>query len=68
MQGNVELAHRVVVVPEDVGGRLRAVQDDAREVDGGAPVDEQLRGADDLRLGLCNSEERPSTFMPSQTI
>lgn len=42
-------AHLVLVVPEDVGGRLRAELDEAGQVDGGAHVHVQVRAAQDPR-------------------
>lgn len=40
----------IVVVPEDVRRRLRAVPDHAGKVDGAASINEQLRTAHDLRV------------------
>lgn len=46
-------AHLVLVVPEDVGGRLGAELDEAGEVDGGADVHVQVGPAQDPRGGHC---------------
>jgi len=45
--------HRVVVPPEDEGGRLRAVGDDAGQVHGAALLQVDVGSAQYVRLGLC---------------
>jgi hypothetical protein len=50
--------HGVVVVPEDVRRRLRAVPDHAGKVDGAAPINEQLRTAHDLRVWFWKQQRR----------
>ncbi|GBP25123.1 hypothetical protein EVAR_19604_1 [Eumeta japonica] len=51
--GRALAAHLVLVVPEDVGGRLGAELDEAREVDRAADVDVQVGPAQDARRRHC---------------
>lgn len=44
--------HRVVVIPENVGGWFWTLQDDAREIDGAPSIDEQLRRTQNLGFWL----------------
>lgn len=44
----INYTYGVVVVPEDVSWRFRAVSDHTGEVYGAAPIDEELRTPDDL--------------------
>ena len=44
----------IVVVPEDVLGRLRTVLDQAGEVHGESLLQEDVRAAHYLSVGLCN--------------
>lgn len=44
--------HRIVVIPENVGGRLWTLQDDAREIDGATSIDEQIRRTQNLGFWL----------------
>lgn len=44
--------HSIVVVPENESRWLRAVPDDAGEVDGASAIDEQLRSAHHLCVWL----------------
>ena len=44
----------LVVIPEDVLGRLGAVLDETSEVHGGALLQEDVGTAHDLRVGFCN--------------
>lgn len=48
-------AHLVLVVPEDVGGRLGAELDEAGEVDGGPDVHVQVWPAEDARRWHCKA-------------
>jgi hypothetical protein len=48
----VARTHRIIVIPENVGGRLWTLQDDACEIDGATAIDEQVRRAQDLRFRL----------------
>jgi hypothetical protein len=57
----------VVVVPEDVRRRLRAVPDHAGKVDGAAPINEQLRTAHDLRVWFTMPPTR-ITLIPVCTL
>ncbi len=53
---NWGINYRVVVPPKDVGGRLRAVCDDAGEVHGAALLQVDVRPAQDLCVGLCDGQ------------
>lgn len=48
-------AHLVLVVPEDVGGRLGTELDEAGEVDCGPDVHVQVRSAENARRWHCNA-------------
>jgi len=52
MFGGGARTHRIVVIPENVGGRFWTLQDDAREINGATAIDEQVRRAQDLRFRL----------------
>lgn len=52
MTDREDRTHRIVVIPENVGGRLWALQDDAREIDSATSIDEQIRRTQNLRFWL----------------
>lgn len=61
--------HRIVVIPENVGGRLWTLQDDAREIDGATTIDEQVRRTQNLRFRLWKVKNCTIPFiMPLKAI
>lgn len=53
----INYTYGVVVVPEDVSRRFRAVSDHTGEVYGAAPIDEELRTTDDLGVWLWKQKK-----------